>query len=92
MTEPLGPVRPIILTSHFVLGSTVDYRDGFVGCMRGLTLNGRVMDLKSAADRGLYGKIYTTSVKAKCVQRLKVAYTLFVIMRNCCLEFRQFVV
>ncbi|KAK2720944.1 neurexin-4-like isoform X1 [Artemia franciscana] len=55
VTEPLGPARPIILTSHFVLGSTVDYRDGFVGCMRGLTLNGRVMDLKSAADRGLYG-------------------------------------
>nr|CAG4643694.1 EOG090X00DN [Lepidurus arcticus] len=52
--EPPGPVRAMHLTSPFVVGSTVDYKDGFVGCMRGLMLNGRHMDMRSAALRGLY--------------------------------------
>src|SRR5207245_1388948 len=25
-----GPIRPLHLTSHFVIGATVDYREGFV--------------------------------------------------------------
>lgn len=38
-----------------VLGATIDYRDGFVGCIRALLLNGQLIDLKSYANRGLYG-------------------------------------
>ncbi|KAK9504052.1 hypothetical protein O3M35_010488 [Rhynocoris fuscipes] len=53
--EPPGPVRALYLTSPLVLGSTVDYRDGYVGCIRGLMLNGKVVDLKSHAEKGLYG-------------------------------------
>ncbi|XP_073984244.1 neurexin-4 isoform X1 [Rhodnius prolixus] len=53
--EPPGPVRALYLTSPLVLGSTVDSRDGYVGCIRGLMLNGEVVDLKSHAEKGLYG-------------------------------------
>ncbi|XP_012235285.2 neurexin-4 isoform X1 [Linepithema humile] len=53
--EPPGPVRAIHLTSDFVVGATTDYRDGFVGCIRALLLNGQLQDLRSYARRGLYG-------------------------------------
>lgn len=53
--EPPGPVRALYLTSELVIGATIDYRDGFVGCIRALLLNGILVDLKSYATRGLYG-------------------------------------
>lgn len=53
--EPPGPVRALHLTSELVIGATIDYRDGFVGCIRALLLNGIMVDLKSYATRGLYG-------------------------------------
>lgn len=53
--EPPGPVRALHLTSPLVIGSTVDYRDGYTGCMRALMLDGRMVDLRSYAERGLYG-------------------------------------
>lgn len=53
--EPPGPVRALYLTSEMVIGATIDYRDGFVGCIRALLLNGQLVDLKSYARRGLYG-------------------------------------
>lgn len=53
--EPPGPVRALYLTSEFVLGAAFDYRDGYVGCIRALLLNGQMVDLKSRAQQGLYG-------------------------------------
>nr|CAD7438043.1 unnamed protein product [Timema bartmani] len=53
--EPPGPVRALHLTSQLVVGATIDYRDGFVGCIRALLLNGRLIDLRQHADRGQYG-------------------------------------
>ena len=53
--EPPGPVRALHLTSDFVVGATTDYRDGYVGCVRALLLNGQLQDLRSHATRGLYG-------------------------------------
>ncbi|XP_077286493.1 neurexin-4 isoform X2 [Arctopsyche grandis] len=53
--EPPGPVRALQLNSPFVLGASVDYRDGFVGCIRALLLNGRPQDLRGYAERGIYG-------------------------------------
>ncbi|CAD7082270.1 unnamed protein product [Hermetia illucens] len=53
--EPPGPVRALHLTSHLVIGATTEYRDGYVGCIRALLLNGQLVDLKSHAERGLYG-------------------------------------
>ncbi|KAI4501924.1 hypothetical protein M0802_003259 [Mischocyttarus mexicanus] len=53
--EPPGPVRALHLTSSLVIGATVDYRDGFVGCIRALLLNGQLQDIRSYARRGLYG-------------------------------------
>lgn len=53
--EPLGPVRALHLTSRLALGATIDYRDGFTGCMRALLLNGLLIDLRKEANKGLYG-------------------------------------
>ncbi|XP_076061076.1 neurexin-4 isoform X2 [Oratosquilla oratoria] len=53
--EPAGPVRAIQLTSDFVVGATIDYRDGFVGCIRALILNGQLQDLRGRAEKGMYG-------------------------------------
>ncbi|XP_046386690.1 neurexin-4 isoform X1 [Ischnura elegans] len=53
--EPPGPVRALHLTSDLVVGASVEYQDGYVGCIRSLLLNGQLADLKGYADRGLYG-------------------------------------
>ncbi|XP_018318496.1 neurexin-4 isoform X1 [Agrilus planipennis] len=53
--EPPGPIRALHLTSPLVVGATVDYRDGFTGCIRSLLLNGNLVDLRSYARRNLYG-------------------------------------
>ncbi|XP_044018099.1 neurexin-4 isoform X2 [Aphidius gifuensis] len=55
LKEPPGPVRALHLTSDFVVGATTDYRDGFVGCIRALLLNGKQQDLRTYARRGIYG-------------------------------------
>ncbi|XP_031782155.1 neurexin-4 [Nasonia vitripennis] len=61
--EPPGPVRAVHLTSHFVVGATTEFRDGYVGCIRSLLLNGNLQDLRGFARRGLYG------VSEDCVGR-----------------------
>ncbi|XP_038122350.1 neurexin-4 isoform X1 [Culex quinquefasciatus] len=61
--EPPGPVRALSLTSELVVGASFDYRDGFVGCIRALLLNGEQIDLRSYAQRRLYG------VSTGCVGR-----------------------
>ena len=33
-------------------GAAVDYKDGFVGCMRALMVNGQMMDLRGRVERG----------------------------------------
>ncbi|XP_058456161.1 neurexin-4 isoform X2 [Malaya genurostris] len=53
--EPPGPVRALHLTSELVVGANIDYRDGYVGCIRAFLLNGIHVDLKSYAERKLYG-------------------------------------
>ena len=53
--EPPGPVRALHLTSDLVVGATTDYRDGYVGCIRALLLNGQLQDLRSYARQSLYG-------------------------------------
>ncbi|XP_076761852.1 neurexin-4 isoform X5 [Xylocopa sonorina] len=53
--EPPGPVRALHLTSDLVIGAATDYRDGYVGCIRALLLNGQLQDLRSYARQGLYG-------------------------------------
>lgn len=62
--EPPGPVRALHLTSKLVIGSNVDNRDGYTGCIRALLLNGQPVDLKSYAMKGLYG--VTPGCVGKC--------------------------
>lgn len=47
-------VIPFILP----LGADTDYRNGFTGCIRSLLLNGRHIDLRSYAEKGLYGNSF----------------------------------
>lgn len=53
--EPPGPVRALYLTSELSIGATLDYQDGFVGCIRALLLNGVHVDLRSYAEKKIYG-------------------------------------
>ncbi|KAL4092111.1 hypothetical protein QTP88_026673 [Uroleucon formosanum] len=53
--EPPGPVRAIHLTSELVIGASSDEQNGFIGCLRAFMLNGQLVDLKSYAEKGLYG-------------------------------------
>ncbi|GFU06145.1 neurexin-4 [Trichonephila clavipes] len=53
--ERTGPVRALYLTSKLIIGATVEYREGFVGCMRSFMLNGAVVDLQRMAADYPYG-------------------------------------
>ncbi|KAG5881355.1 hypothetical protein JTB14_037097 [Gonioctena quinquepunctata] len=62
--EPPGPVRALHLTSELVIGTSVEYRDGFTGCIRALLINGQHIDLRQYARMGLYG--ITEGCVGKC--------------------------
>lgn len=38
-----------------ILGASSDEQNGFIGCMRAFMLNGQLIDLRSYAEKGLYG-------------------------------------
>ncbi|CAL8121658.1 unnamed protein product [Orchesella dallaii] len=53
--QPAGQVRAIELHSELYVGSGVDFRDGYVGCLRALMVNGIMLDMKVAAEAQTYG-------------------------------------
>jgi contactin associated protein-like 2 len=53
--EDLYAYRPFIFTSNLTIGASVNYRNGFVGCLRGLQVNGKIVDLVSLAQNEVYG-------------------------------------
>ena len=59
-----GLIRPLHLTTHFVIGATTEYREGYVGCLRSLLINGRSIELGRYALEGLYG--ITKGCVGKC--------------------------
>ena len=63
-TASTGPIIPLNLTSDLVVGATVEYREGYVGCIRSLLFNGVFIDLHAVAKSGLYG--VTTGCQGKC--------------------------
>ena len=51
--EPQDEITRLLdLTKPLTVGAAVDHRDGFVGCMRGLRVNGVLMDMKGQVTRG----------------------------------------
>lgn len=44
---------------YFIIGATIDYRDGFTGCIRAMLLNGQPANLRSYANH-LYGMMVIT--------------------------------
>ncbi|XP_022697200.1 neurexin-4-like [Varroa jacobsoni] len=64
--ERLDRARPFNLTaSRLVIGASVDYKEGFVGCLRAFLINGQLVDLKSQAHQGLYG--VSVGCVGKCI-------------------------
>ncbi|XP_005094025.2 neurexin-4 [Aplysia californica] len=62
LSEDADLVRELDLSSPLYVGSLVDYQDGYVGCMRGLRVNGVLMDMSAKLANGeVYG------VRAGCV-------------------------
>ncbi len=53
--EDLYAYRPFMFTSNLTVGGSISYNDGFVGCFRGLTINGRAVDLVRLAEQSVYG-------------------------------------
>lgn len=70
-------------TTHLSLGATDDFRDGFVGCVRSLLINGQPIDMYKHAAKGAYGIILGCHGKCEtnpCLNkgRCKEAYSSFV--------------
>ncbi|CAL1542707.1 unnamed protein product [Lymnaea stagnalis] len=62
LNEDADLIRQLDLTTPLYVGSLVGYQDGYVGCMRGLRVNGRLMDMLGKLRNGaVYG------VRAGCV-------------------------
>ncbi len=53
--EDLSAYRPFMFTSNLTVGGSISYNDGFVGCFRGLTINGKIIDLVRLAEQSVYG-------------------------------------
>ncbi|XP_053372962.1 neurexin-4-like [Mercenaria mercenaria] len=62
-TEPLEIPGLMELTKPLTVGATVDHRDGFVGCMRALRVNGVLIDMRGAVRKGKF----TYGVQEGCV-------------------------
>ena len=53
LDEPIEQgFRTLDLSSPLVVGAAVDYKDGYVGCIRGLLVNGVMQDLRGMVERG----------------------------------------
>lgn len=53
--EPQDEITRLMdLTKPLTVGAAVDHRDGFVGCMRGLRVNGVLMDMRGAVRKGQF--------------------------------------
>ena len=63
--EDLYAYRPFLFTSNLTIGASVNYRDGFVGCLRGLQINGQIIDLAHLARMQVYG--VSVGCVGKCV-------------------------
>ena len=51
--EPQDEITRLLdLTKPLTVGAAVDHRDGFVGCMRSLRVNGVLMDMRGQLERG----------------------------------------
>lgn len=64
-TRPAMTSRsPTTSTLHLSVGANEDFREGYVGCMRSLLINGQSMDIYKVAREGSYG--LTLGCHGKC--------------------------
>ena len=57
MATRLAASRASSVTSQLFIGATEDYKEGYVGCMRSLLINGQAIDIYKSAREGQYGLI-----------------------------------
>lgn len=55
-TRPVSS-RTVPATSQLFVGATEDYKEGYVGCMRSLLINGQFIDIYKSAREGGYGLV-----------------------------------
>lgn len=55
MATRLTSSRGLPISSHLFVGATEDYKEGYVGCMRSLLINGQFIDIYKFAKAGTYG-------------------------------------
>lgn len=53
--ESTGPIRQPVLTSNLFVGARTDYKEGFLGCLRSLVLNGSPADLVMELTKQSWG-------------------------------------
>lgn len=58
--------RTLDLKEGLVIGATVEYKSGFVGCMRGLRVNGVLVDLRGLIQRGQFQYGLAEGCVGKC--------------------------
>ena len=56
VVNKLDTSRFFDLSSKWVLGATIDEKEGYVGCMRAVSFNGMFFDLKQIVIQGVAGK------------------------------------
>ncbi|KAK7477015.1 hypothetical protein BaRGS_00031695, partial [Batillaria attramentaria] len=58
LNEDADLIRLLDLKTPLFIGALVDYNDGYVGCMRGLRVNGKLMDMSGQLRQGeVYGVV-----------------------------------
>lgn len=58
LNEDADLIRLLDLKTPLFIGALVDYNDGYVGCMRGLRVNGKLMDMTGLLRQGeVYGVV-----------------------------------
>lgn len=51
----LSVARSLPAITHLFVGATEDFKEGYVGCMRSLLINGQLVDIYKPASNGTYG-------------------------------------
>nr|KAG5692255.1 hypothetical protein BaRGS_011755 [Batillaria attramentaria] len=66
LNEDADLIRLLDLKTPLFIGALVDYNDGYVGCMRGLRVNGKLMDMSGQLRQGeVYGVVREVGVNLK---------------------------
>lgn len=64
VTARLQSTRALTTTAQLFVGATEDFKEGYVGCIRSLLINGQFVDIYKTAREGAYG--LTLGCRGRC--------------------------